>query len=660
MGGKLEHAKRLAARGFRVFPLVPGEKRPAFPGWQELASDDPSVVSAWWSENPDFNVGIATGRDLVVLDVDVKNGRNGAAALELLDLIGLPGSFRVRTPSGGTHVYLKHDEAIGNAVELSDYPGIDIRGEGGLVVAPGSTVGGVEYVAVAPDATVEALPDWLAPSLRSNRQRVAKSETPLVDLDQPKNIELAKDYLLHRAPEAIEGAGGDETTYRVAARCRDYGLSEGVVLDLMLEHWNEVKASPPWAPDDLATKVANAFSYASGAWGGQTAEAEFGAVDIDEGEPPARARHSEAPEPGFSERLLCAASLAGKPISERPWHVPGLVPAKTVTLLAGDGGTGKSLLALMLAVATATGREWLGRKVRPGRCLYLSAEDDTDEIHRRLADVQGASFGDLSDLTELHILDLAGNNAVLGKLTQARDGIASTALYREVLDWARRERPALIVLDTLADVFGGDEIVRVQARQFVGLLRHLALESGAAVLVLAHPSLTGLNSGEGTSGSTGWSNSVRSRLYFERIKDKGVELDPDRRVLRVKKANYGRVGEEIEVRWQNGIFAPLRDGDVIAQAQERHVERVFMQLLRMYEMQGRPVSDARGSNYAPSLFAKESKAEGIRREAFALAMNRLFAKQAIEVVTEGPPSKSRRKLKPVATQGAEYAEDFGE
>src|SRR5690606_20977816 len=137
-----------------------------------------------------------------------------------------------------------------------------------------------------------------------------------------------------------------------------------------------------------------------------------------------------------------------------------------------------------------------------------------------------------------------------------------------------------------------------QARQFVGLLRHLALESGAAVLVLAHPSLTGLNSGEGTSGSTGWSNSVRSRLYFERIKDKGVELDPDRRVLRVKKANYGRVGEEIEVRWQNGIFAPLRDGDVIAQAQERHVERVFMQLLRMYEMQGRPVSDARGSNYA--------------------------------------------------------------
>jgi RecA-family ATPase len=73
--------------------------------------------------------------------------------------------------------------------------------------------------------------------------------------------------------------------------------------------------------------------------------------------------------------------------------------------------------------------------------------------------------------------------------------------------------------------------------------------------MLSHPSLTGLNSGSGTSGSTAWNNSVRSRLYLTReIDSQGFEADPDKRVLTTKKANYGRVGGEITVRWHNGVF----------------------------------------------------------------------------------------------------------
>jgi len=89
-------------------------------------------------------------------------------------------------------------------------------------------------------------------------------------------------------------------------------------------------------------------------------------------------------------------------------------------------------------------------------------------------------------------------------------------------------------IDTSADVFGGDEISRSQVRQFVGLLIGIALRNNCAVILLAHPSMSGMASGTGTSGSTGWHNSVRSRMYLE-----GDDKDDDARTLKFKKSNYG-------------------------------------------------------------------------------------------------------------------------
>ena len=63
-----------------------------------------------------------------------------------------------------------------------------------------------------------------------------------------------------------------------------------------------------------------------------------------------------------------------------------LNPQKTVTLFSGDGGTGKSLLSLQLAVSVASGRNRVGKHVAEGSAIYISAEDDNDELHRRLDD----------------------------------------------------------------------------------------------------------------------------------------------------------------------------------------------------------------------------------------------------------------------------------
>ena len=338
--------------------------------------------------------------------------------------------------------------------------------------------------------------------------------------------------------------------------------------------------------------------------------------------------------------IFTGADLHGLPVPPREWLVEDLVPMHTVTLLGGDGGTGKSLLALQLAAAVAMGRPWLRRSVREGRAFYLSAEDDKDELHRRLADVVRAEDASLADADHLTLLSLAGEDAVLGGLAPGASAVSATGLFREVDDLLREEQPTLVVLDTLADLFGGNENDRAQARQFVGLLRGLALRHGCAVLMLSHPSLSGMSSGSGSSGSTGWNNSVRSRLYFERVASEGYEADLDARRLVTKKANYARTGQEIGLRWREGVFvADEPETGLDRQAKTAKAERVFLKLLRTFAEQGRHVGEATGHSYAPAKFAAHPDAEGVTKRALAAAMEHLLSRGQIAVDEKGPPSK---------------------
>lgn len=348
-----------------------------------------------------------------------------------------------------------------------------------------------------------------------------------------------------------------------------------------------------------------------------------------------------------SSLAISAASLAGKPVPPRPWHVDGLIPAKTVTLLNADGGTGKSLISLQLAVATVLARQWLGLDAKAGSAIFLTAEDDEAEIHRRLIDVANHENVRLEDLDKLTILPLAGRDAVLASYDGSSGHLKTSRLYGELEMMVKEQRPALLVVDTLADVFAGDEIKRVQARQFIGLLRSLAIEFETTVLVLAHPSVAGMTSGTGSSGSTAWSNSVRSRLYMDRVKnDYGGEDDPDARVLTTKKANYGRTGEDIRLKWQRGVFVRevRANGSLNQMAAEARAETVFMDLLTAYEVEGRNVTATPCSTYAPAMFVKDKRAEGIGKRALEQAMNRLFAERRIKVEEFGPASKRRNRL----------------
>jgi RecA-family ATPase len=355
---------------------------------------------------------------------------------------------------------------------------------------------------------------------------------------------------------------------------------------------------------------------------------------------------------------LRAASLAGKSAPPRSWQVRGMIPSRTVTMLGGDGGLGKSTLAEQLAVATVADVPWLGISTQPGPVLYASAEDDLDELHRRLEVIAASYDVSLAALMELHLLSLAGFDAVLAAPDRSGQ-MAATQLWLSLGYMVQQFKPRLLILDTCADVFGGNEIDRRQVRQFIGLLRGLAIKHDLAVLLLSHPSLTGLSNGTGTSGSTAWNNSVRSRLYLDSVRSEdGREIDRDLRVLSVKKSNYGPTGAEIRLRWLDGVFI-LEGSDSAGMdglAFKARDERIFFDLVVAFNEQGRDVSPNRSNSYAPTVFAKHADAEGLTKSRLEDAMNRLLKEGRIKVETDGPPSRRHSRLVAVPTEGRETPE----
>jgi RecA-family ATPase len=349
-----------------------------------------------------------------------------------------------------------------------------------------------------------------------------------------------------------------------------------------------------------------------------------------------------------SLRFCDIATWASVDPPPREWAIPDRFPLRNVALLSGEGSVGKSILLMQLGVAHVLAKDWLGTLPKPGPFLYLNAEDDEGELHRRLADIAahyGATLTELKD--HLHVLSLAGHDAVLGRPDRS-GAIQPTWLFRRLKEVARNIQPTLIGLDTSADIFAGNENDRAQVRQFIGLLRGMAIDANALVIICAHPSLTGITSGTGLSGTTGWHNSVRARAYMRTLKTEGgAEPDRNLRVLEFMKLQYGPTAESLTLRWRNGVFVPEpKAGSLEKLAADAKADNVFLGLVERFTREGRTVGDKRGHSYAPAQFAQEAeaKAAGLGKEALADAMRRLFTSNQIHVERYGRPSNPHHRI----------------
>lgn len=178
----IEAALGYAARGWAVFPLAPGTKVPlkGSKGFRD-ATTDSNTIRQWWTQTPDANVAIATGQvsGLLVPDVDQGNDKQGERTLRALEKQhgAIPETYTIKTPHGGRHLYLFLPAGV-SIKSGTDKLGrwLDVKADGGYVVAPPSTFEGHRYQVL--NATPPApAPGWLVDLLSSQlgqRDRVTE------------------------------------------------------------------------------------------------------------------------------------------------------------------------------------------------------------------------------------------------------------------------------------------------------------------------------------------------------------------------------------------------------------------------------------------------------------------------------------------------------
>lgn len=575
---KTEHAKRLAALGFYVFPVVPNGKTPAVTGWQEKATRTPGDFG-------DCNIGISTSRfgndeALIVVDVDNKGVKRGSLELLRLELDGweLPDTFSVRTPTGGRHLFYRCSAPVRQGVNTLG-PGLDVRSKGGYVVGAGSTIAGGEY-AFERDQPFQPAPDWLILKLTTPEPKLGTNE-PITA--SPSGPDRAREYLLNHAPLSIKGEGGDSVCYQVACKVKDFGVTEQQALELMLDHWND-RCPPGWSPEKLSIKIANAYRYGQEPAGVDAPEAVFKPIP------------QESTPTTNDIEFVDFASLAHRQPPPREWVVDEYVPRRAVTALFGPGGHGKSLVAQQLASSVANKKPWIGLNVASGPVLGIFCEDDRDEMLRRGSDI----FNDLGltpgeGSTNLYLDARAGKPNAMVTFTQSRNPVEAPLLKR-LREYMVRVRPVLVILDNIAQIFAGQENVRGEVTPFVNILTGLAIEFDCAILLLGH---TAKAEGSQYSGSTAWDAAVRSRLLLER-NDDGTST------LKKLKANYSGLDER-RLEWRQGVFHDVPAGAQLTPETVAANKQVVLQALATFTTRQQACSHLpTARNFLGTLMRKEN------------------------------------------------------
>ncbi len=285
---------------------------------------------------------------------------------------------------------------------------------------------------------------------------------------------------------------------------------------------------------------------------------------------------SSSSEPAAIDWITPAAWQGSTPAPQE-WEVENWIPRHEVTLLYGDGGVGKTLLAHQYATAAATGRKWLGQPTRAARVMCFFCEDDENELHRRQSAINQSLGLAMDDLKNLRLVSRKHDLNILAQWDQKAGGLKLTSLWHQLRDGAQDFGADVIIIDTLADVYAGSEIDRAQVSAFVKLcLGGLAQAIGGSVIALGHPSQSGKNTGSGTSGSTAWSNAARSRIYLKRPEgpqQRGryagatPESSGNVRELENMKLNYGPKGSKLKLEWKRGAFVPLGGSSPISNSE---------------------------------------------------------------------------------------------
>lgn len=473
----------LARAGWRIFPLKPGQKEPLIAEWQLLATSNLATVERWWTQHPDANIGIHCGNGTLGFDVDVKKGKNGPASLAALEGQHgkVPETLTARTPSGGQHRYLAGPNVTNSAGKLGE--GLDIRSEGGFLVAPPSRIGAGVYEWVNPAQPIMPAPQWLLDRLQPQVEHVERDiETEIT----PEQLADLRSALAH--PALLEWAGGNEEWSSIGYALLSLGeVGRELWLDFSQRAPNYDSGAPEawWAKrrkprSDYRSifKRAAALGWKNPNPGGSIdpASVGFGKGPAPEGMSLSPIKPKESP----AAPVLLAQGAPAKIIlthiadvldrkSTAQW-LPGLrniLEASVLAMLVAPRNTFKSFIVLEWAMRAAV--EHCGVVILSGEGAGLD----------RRVDAWLRKHGKGIDPKALHVVTLERpvDLNIDGTLVLVRDAIAA-------LGWPVH----LIVVDTLSkftpNVKENDNTENAQL--LAKLSDALRYQFGASVLMVAH------------------------------------------------------------------------------------------------------------------------------------------------------------------------------
>lgn len=429
--------------GLAVLPLkpprIPGQKKP---GKEPLtthglkdATTNQNVIKKWWDMWPDANIGIATGSrsgGLVVIDLDRRpeEGFDGYETLKNWQLIygNLPETWLSITGSGGYHFFYKDSAA--NRSRTSLYEGVDIKGEGGYIVAPPSIhQNGHTY-------EWEQAPEEIALSTADDRVTKFLQGKPQGTTTEGFQV-----------PETIPEGQRVSTMVKLIGSQRSKGLSTEAIRAAVRAE-NEARCVPPLTDTELEKEV---FPALKRDW---PAEKPYSAGKM--GKPP--------------REKVSLVFMSDVEEEETTWLFQPYVPRGKVTICAAYPGTGKTYLLCYMAACVSTGRSFFNMVPfdnKPGRVIYLTAEDGIGDTIKKRLRICGANMNNIATV---------------------KDKTALSFDSPEIEEYLQEFKPELLIFDPFQAYIGADINMNApnETRDKLNRIADLAEKYDVAAVLICH------------------------------------------------------------------------------------------------------------------------------------------------------------------------------
>lgn len=547
--------------GYKVFPLKSNEKTPAIEGWQNWAETATQYkIESYATAQPMANWGVYCGASkLVVLDVDNKDSKVGNESLKALiaDNSKLPNTLTVVTPTKGYHIYFS-GSAKNSASSLAK--DLDIRGEGGYVVCPGSRIDNLAYE-ITEDYPVSAIPEWLSTKLST----------------------LKKEKTVLQEGVLIEEGGRNNQLASFGGKMRDLGSNEEMIL-ATLNAMNETLLSSPLPQWEVETIARSMMRYPVGH---ASAALTFAPIVDDE-----------------EEMAYCSDNFDYADTKPTDWVMDNRYAIGFITLLSSQGGVGKSTFTWAEALAVATGKPLTNRHVKaPINVWVYNTEDPNNMIREKMEAV--------SVIHTVHMKKLSSGKKVywtsgtekpfLLMTTKRNEYIVNDALVEKTIRYIKKKDIKLFIVDPLVSTHRVSENDSGAMDMLMDIWQRIAIEAKCAVATVHHVSKSGSKSLEidmnDSRGSSAIPNAARLAFVISNMNEKEsikFNVPETERIMHLKvdcvKNNLGTLGETVWLK--KNIVGTQCGGSAVALSLSNLIDRTIEKKDEEMEMDRKDLAKA--------------------------------------------------------------------